>query len=90
MGYTEIQVDVTVHEHFNLALPHIPHKWAEKFSNPIIEKVWADRINHHEVLYQVHVKTGHFPHHHHFTVLFEVRHGHVKVLNVVEGHNTLF
>lgn len=92
MVYVEVSFDVSAQGDWNhtLGALHSHHHHQGNFDNATVEKVWADRINNHEVLYQFHIKTGHFPSHKHFTVLAEVRHGHVKVLNVQEGHNTLF
>lgn len=66
------------------------HHWANKLENAHIEKVWAYVAGPHEVFYQFHIKSGHFPHHHHFTLLAEVKHGVHRIINIVEGHNTLF
>ena len=93
MPYHKIEIDVHVQTHwerFLQELLHHHHHLKHQLENPIIEHVWADRIHHHEVLYQFHIKTGHFPHHHHFTILCDVKHDHFKIVNVQEGHQTLF
>lgn len=92
MPYAEIVIDADVTLHWQQIVvvgKHHPILHAQ-LENVTLEKVWADRIGHHDVLYQFHIKTGHFPHHHHFTVLAEVRGGHAKIINVEEGSKTLF
>ena len=42
------------------------------------------------MLYQFHIKTGHFPNHYLFTVLAEVKHGQAMIIKAEEGHTTLF
>jgi hypothetical protein len=56
--WAEIKVILAHHPEFQGQLDH-----------PEIENVWADAINPHEVFYQFHIKTGHFPNHHHFTLV---------------------
>jgi hypothetical protein len=93
MPFIEIQPDFEVRGHWDIyveQIKHHHHEWREKLEKVEIEKVWVDRVNHHEWVYQFQCKSGHFPHHHHFTVLAETRHGHHKILNIVEGHDTLF
>lgn len=94
MNYEIVEVDEHVLGHFKLIevdlAKRIGHK---KFENPEIEKAWHHRAGthgQHEWFYQVHIKTGHLGDHHHYTVLFEVKHGHGKVIDVHEGHKTLF
>lgn len=90
MGYEIITVTPEVQAHFTLVIPHVEHKIPGKFQNPHIEKIWANRLGPHNVLYQVHVKTGHLGNHHHYSVLFDVHNGNIKLLDVHEGHKTLF
>lgn len=93
MGYEIIVVDDTANKHFKKVEHHLQEKLKEKYSHPHIEKLWRDKIGHHDYLYQAHIKTGEFPHHHHFTVLYEIKGAHeehVKVIDVQEGHTTLF
>jgi hypothetical protein len=92
MVYVEVTYDVEVEGHWIgvLAVLHANHHHLGQFEHAHVEKVWAERIGHHEVLYQFHIKTGSFPHHDHFTVLADARHGSFNVLQVVKGHSTLF
>lgn len=93
MGYEVIVVDATVTDHWNKVQHHAETKIGRKLENPHIEKIWCDKIGHHDFVYHAHIKTGHFGAHHHFTVWWEVRgpHGeHVKLLDIQEGHKTLF
>ena len=76
MGYEVIVVDQTVHHHFGLVRVHVIERTGHKFENPHIEKAWCHRVGPHEMLYQLHVKTGHLGNHHHWTILFEVRSHH--------------
>jgi len=55
-----------------------------------VEKAWIHIIVVGQAFYQVHVKQGVFPNHHHFTVLFEINHGKFKLHRVEEGLKTLF
>lgn len=90
MGYQEVQIDVTVQEHFELVKPHCHERLGKKFENPHIEKAFADKVGHHDWLYWVHIKTGHLGNHHHFTIVYEIKHHHVKLIDVHEGHKTFF
>jgi hypothetical protein len=65
-------------------------KWADKLENTHIESVWANIIAPDRVYYQFHIKSGHFPHHHHLSILAEAHAGVYKVFEVTEGHSTLF
>lgn len=73
MVYEIIVIDDQVNHHYKKIDHILKHKLGEKYSNPHIEKVWRDKIGHHDYLYQAHIKTGHIPHHHHFTVLYEIK-----------------
>ncbi len=64
--------------------------WAKKLDNAKIEKVWVNKDAPNHCFYQFHIKSGHALNHHHFTVLGESHNGHHKIINIVEGHNTLF
>ena len=90
MPYTVIVVTDHERNHWAKVQHHAEEKIMRKFENPHIEKLWCDKIGHHDYLYHAHIKTGHFGNHHHFTVLWEVRGDHAKLLSVEEGHKTLF
>lgn len=94
MGYEIIVVTPEAQNHFNKVAHHAEEKALKKFENPHIEKLWCDKVGHHDFLYQAHIKTGHLGNHHHFTVLWEVRgshnNEHVKLIDVQEGHKTIF
>ncbi len=92
MGYNQVEIDVTVTEHWNMAAPHAhKHKHCHnKWENPQIEKVFADKLGHHDWLYCVHVKTGKLGNHHHFTIVYEIRKHECKLLDVHEGHKTFW
>ena len=79
MGYEVLAVnDFNGRGHWVLVEKHVQnhHHVKAKYENPHIEKVWADKIGHHDWLYCVHIKTGHLGNHHHWTVVFEIRNGH--------------
>jgi hypothetical protein len=94
MGYEVIIVDETAQQHWNHVIHHAEEHLKRKFENPHIEKLWRDKLGHHDFLYCAHIKTGHFGNHHHFTVVWEFRgaHGHgiAKIISAEEGHKTLF
>ena len=83
--YVEIDIDGDVNTHwghFHHEIKKHFHHFEKQLENAHIEKVWANKIGHHDILYQFHIKSGHFPHHHHLTVLAEAKHGQFRVLNV--------
>ena len=93
MSYVIIEVNPDIQGHwgfFDVEIRKHHHHWAHHLDNAHIEKVWANFVAPGHVLYQFHIKSGHFPHHHHFSVLAEAHNGHFRIINIVEGHNTLF
>lgn len=95
MGYTVYVVDDHFHRHFKDMDHHLKHRLQEKYSNPHIENVWVDKINHNTEIFWVHIKTGKMLHHHHFTVVFEAIHHHhnkyeYRLIDVHEGHKSFF
>lgn len=93
MSFEVIQITPEVNGHWGLYVEEINkhhHHWHAKLENAHIEKVWKRHIGHHHWVYQFHIKSGHFPHHHHFTVLAESQNGFHRIVNIVEGHNTIF
>ena len=83
MTYEVIAVDGEVNAHFLLISDHVKnHKHGAKFENPHLEQVWRHKVGQHDVIYQAHVKTGHLGDHHHFTILWEVKGNHAKLLKV--------
>ena len=76
MSYQVYVVDDHFNRHFKEMDHHIKHKLHEKYSNPHVEKVWMQKIDHHTEIFWVHIKTGHLGNHHHFTVVFECIHHH--------------
>jgi hypothetical protein len=87
MVYTEVSYDNEIEGHWNQILNILRAEFQnhDSFDNAKVSKVWTDKLNFNEILYQFHVKAGHFPHHKHFTVLAEARQGIFKVLKVQEG-----
>lgn len=69
MAYEVVVVDDQVNNHYKKIEPLIKPK-IKKYVEPKIEKVWRDKIGAHDYLYQVQIKTGHFPNHHNYTILF--------------------
>ena len=93
MNYVVVELTPNIHEHWGFFVAEIHkhhHHWVQKLENAVIEKVWAYFAVPGHIFYQFHIKSGHFPHHHHFSVLAETQNGHFRVINIVEGHNTLF
>lgn len=90
MGYEIIVVDTRERDHFAKVQRHAEERLMRQLENPHIETLWCDKIGHHDWLYQAHIKTGHLGNHHHFTVLWEVRGDHAKLIDISEGHKTLF
>lgn len=93
MVYEVIEVDEVARDHFVKVQVFVSEKIHKQLENPHIEKLWRDKIGPHDFLYNAHIKTGHFGSHHHYTVLWEVKghHGeHVRLIDVQEGHKTLF
>ena len=93
MSYVVVEVNADINVHWGALVLEIQkhhHGWAGKLENAHIDKVFEFVKGPGHVFYQFHIKSGHFPHHHQFTVLAETHHGHYTVLNIVEGHNTLF
>lgn len=94
MVYEVIVVDEQARDHFTKVTVFVNQKLGKALENPHIEKLWRDKVGHHDFLYNAHIKTGHLGNHHHFTVWWEVRgphgHEHVKLLDVAEGHKTFF
>lgn len=90
MAYEEIIVDDLVLEHFGKIHHHAHHRAGHKWENPQITQVWREKVGHHDYLYWVHVKTGHLGNHHHFTLVFEIRHHQEHLVEIHEGHKTFF
>lgn len=94
MGYEIIVIDNHAQNHFKQVHQHIHQRIPTKFEHPVLEKVWRNKIGHHDFLYHAHVKTGHLGNFHHWTILWEVKthHGveHSRLIDVHEGHKTFF
>jgi hypothetical protein len=94
MSYQVYVVDDHFNRHFKEMDHHIKHKLHEKYSNPHVEKVWMQKIDHHTEIFWVHIKTGHLGNHHHFTVVFECIHHPLhnkteyRLIDVHEGHKS--
>ena len=93
MAYVLIEPNAEVQAHWGFYVQEIVKHhgiYAKKLDNAKIEKVWLKKAGDHHWFYQFHIKSGHVLHHHHFTVLGESLNGAHRIINIVEGHNTLF
>lgn len=94
MGYEVVEIDdQVVQQHYHICEPFIQEKIGDRFSHPHIEKVWCNKVGQHDYIYQFHIRTGEFPHHHKFSFLMEVdghKHKHKHIVEFKEGYHHLY
>lgn len=88
--FEKVTVDETVKGHFELVVPACQKEHHGKFEHPQIHAAFAKKSGHHDWLYWVQVKTGHFGDFAEWTVVFEIKE-HKAVLDKIHmGFHTFF
>ena len=75
---------------FKLAIPDLKKKYDKPWDNYEVESVWINSVVVGQTFYFVHVKEGHLPLHHNYTVKFEINHGKFIFHSVQEGYLSIF
>lgn len=88
--YNQSEVNAELADIFKMVLPDLRKKYEKPFDDYTLEKVWSGSVVVGQIFYVFHVKQGHIPNHHHYTVQFEVNHGKYKFGWCEEGLKTVF
>lgn len=73
--YKSSEINAELGDIFRLALHDLRKKYEKQFDHYEIEKAWEGSIVVGQTFYMFHVKEGHIPNHHHYTVHFQINHG---------------
>lgn len=93
MSYVVVEVNPDVIAHWGFLqeqIRHHHHHWAHKLQNAEITEAMINFVGPYHSFIQLKIKSGHFPHHHHFTVLGEALNGMYRIINIAEGHDSIF
>jgi len=90
MTYVVVVVNHDEEERIKRAIKHANRQ----LEHVEIKSLWKRDLGHHQTEYSAHIKTGHLGNHHHYSVVWIVKHEHhqehIESVFIEEGHKTFF